>query len=187
MARAKQYNTTEVIEKAMYLFWKNGYENTSVRMLEQEMGINQFSIYSSFGNKEGVLIECLKAYKKKISIITNNLATANNGIIAIKEYFYNFLRFSKYKNISIGCLVTNTANEPAANQSSIITSTLNNFTSFIKTLFIDKIEEDTNRTKEEIEEVATYLMISLMGLANASRTHSEKQLHTYIEHTFKNI
>jgi hypothetical protein len=36
-----------VIEKAMSLFWRNGYQNTSVRMLEG-MGINQFSIYASF-------------------------------------------------------------------------------------------------------------------------------------------
>jgi AcrR family transcriptional regulator len=43
-----------VIEKAMSLFWRNGYQNTSVRMLEKEMGINQFSIYASFGNKHGV-------------------------------------------------------------------------------------------------------------------------------------
>ena len=46
MARKKQYNEAEVIEKAMRLFWRNGYESTSVRMLEKEMGINQFSIYN---------------------------------------------------------------------------------------------------------------------------------------------
>jgi hypothetical protein len=34
MARNKQYNEQEVIEKAMSLFWRNGYQNTSVRMLE---------------------------------------------------------------------------------------------------------------------------------------------------------
>jgi hypothetical protein len=34
MARNKQYNE-QVIEKAMSLFWRNGYQNTSVRMLER--------------------------------------------------------------------------------------------------------------------------------------------------------
>jgi AcrR family transcriptional regulator len=50
----------------MSLFWRNGYQNTSVRMLEKEMGINQFSIYASFGNKHGVFVESLKCYKTKI-------------------------------------------------------------------------------------------------------------------------
>ena len=56
MARQKKYIESEVIEKAMQLFWKNGYETTSVRMLEKEMGINQFSMYASCGNKQGVFI-----------------------------------------------------------------------------------------------------------------------------------
>ncbi|GAK75996.1 transcriptional regulator [Nonlabens ulvanivorans] len=55
MARKKEYIESEVIEKAMTLFWRNGYENTSMQMLEKEMGINKFSIYSSFGSKHGVL------------------------------------------------------------------------------------------------------------------------------------
>ena len=59
MARKKEYIEDEVIEKAMALFWRNGYETTSIQMLEKEMGINKFSIYSSFGNKEGVFIERL--------------------------------------------------------------------------------------------------------------------------------
>ena len=37
MARKKQYNEDEVVEKAMRLFWKNGYEITSMQMLEKEM------------------------------------------------------------------------------------------------------------------------------------------------------
>ena len=36
MARKKEYIEEEVLEKAMELFWRNGYESTSVRMLEKE-------------------------------------------------------------------------------------------------------------------------------------------------------
>ena len=53
MARKKQYIESEVIDKAMHLFWRKGYENTSMRMLENE-SINKFSIYASFGHKQGV-------------------------------------------------------------------------------------------------------------------------------------
>lgn len=66
MARQKAYKEEEVIEKAMNLFWRNGYETTSTRMLEKEMGINQFSIYSSFSNKQGVLLQSIKQYKNKL-------------------------------------------------------------------------------------------------------------------------
>ena len=69
MARKKEYTENEVIEKAMALFWRNGFETTSMQMLEKEMGINKFSIYSSFGNKNGVLLESIKCYRKNMSKI----------------------------------------------------------------------------------------------------------------------
>lgn len=69
MARKKEYIEDEVIERAMNLFWRNGYESTSMQMLEKEMGINKFSIYSSFGSKHGVFLESLKSYKGKVSTL----------------------------------------------------------------------------------------------------------------------
>jgi TetR/AcrR family transcriptional repressor of nem operon len=57
----------------MQLFWCNGYETTSMQMLEKEMGINKFSIYASFGNKHGLFIESLKCYKLKVSVILEKL------------------------------------------------------------------------------------------------------------------
>jgi hypothetical protein len=46
MARAKQYNEQEVIENDVFV---NGYESTR-SYVGKEMGINQFSIYASFGS-----------------------------------------------------------------------------------------------------------------------------------------
>jgi AcrR family transcriptional regulator len=63
MARKKEYQEDLVLEKAMHTFWANGFENTSLRILEKDMGINQFSIYSSFGSKQGLFIEVLKKHK----------------------------------------------------------------------------------------------------------------------------
>ena len=86
MARKKEYKEEEVIENAMYLFWQNGYENTSMKMLEQEMGINKFSIYSSFGSKHGLFLESLKCYNSKIKKIFEKLKNASNGVEDIKEF-----------------------------------------------------------------------------------------------------
>ncbi|MFT4804982.1 MAG: TetR/AcrR family transcriptional repressor of nem operon, partial [Psychroserpens sp.] len=89
MARTKQYSEEEVINKAMHLFWRNGYKNTSMQMLEKEMGINKFSIYSSFGNKHGLFLECLKSYKRKVNSIFEEFKNSNNGLQDIKDFFYN--------------------------------------------------------------------------------------------------
>jgi len=87
VARKKQYNETEVLEKAMRLFWKNGYETTSMQMLEKEMGINKFSIYASFGSKQGLFLESLKHYKSKVHAILDKLKKGTNGVEDIKQFF----------------------------------------------------------------------------------------------------
>jgi hypothetical protein len=46
MARSKQYSE-QVIEKAMSLFWRNGYQNTSVRMLERKWASINFPFIKS--------------------------------------------------------------------------------------------------------------------------------------------
>ena len=55
MPRNKTYSDELVLEKAMNVFWIHGYDATSLRLLEKEMGINQFSIYASFKNKKNLI------------------------------------------------------------------------------------------------------------------------------------
>ncbi len=187
MARKKQYIEQEVLDKAMGLFWRNGYESTSVRMLEKEMGINQFSIYASFGSKQGVFLESIKAYQNKIQCITDKLEESQNGIIGIKQYFYDFLEFAKENNKSKGCLVTNTVNELGEHADPIIMSELEKFAANIKNLFLNNLQQDKEKNKLTIERQANYLMTSILGLSVASKIFSDKQLEDSIETVFQNI
>ena len=187
MARQKQYDEVEVLEKAMNLFWRNGYETTSMQMLEKEMGINKFSIYSSFGSKNELFIESLKCYKLKLGGIMRKLQQADNGLVGIKQYFYDFLDFSKEDKISKGCLVTNTANEIHSDADQIIHENLTQFTNDVKQLFASVLAQDKSKSNVEIQQQAEYLLISMFGLSSASRIFPPNQLKNYIEHIFKAI
>ncbi len=185
MARKKEYVEEEVIEKAMNLFWKNGYETTSMQMLEKEMGINKFSIYSSFGSKNGVLLESIKCYRKKLKVITDKLLISNNGIKGIEQYFYDFLSFSKdHANFIKGCLVTNTANELNADSDPKLKSKLSIFTNDIRNLFLNNLEQELTLTEKERNEQADYFIVSMFGLASASKIFNESQLHIFIKNIF---
>jgi TetR/AcrR family transcriptional repressor of nem operon len=108
MARKKEYNENEVVEKAMQQFWRNGYETTSMQILEKEMGINKFSIYASFGNKHGLFIESLKCYKLKVSVILEKFKNATNSVADIKEFFYDSVAADFKGSTQKGCFITNT-------------------------------------------------------------------------------
>lgn len=187
MARKKEYKEEEVIEKAMDLFWRNGYETTSMQMLEKEMGINKFSIYSSFGNKNGVFLESIKCYKLKLNSIIDQLKVASDGIEGLKNYFHDFLEFSKESNFGKGCLITNTANELGGDIDPKIKSELSKFTNEIRQLFKDALEQNTTKDSETLDKQADYLIISMFGLSSASRMFNKIQLDNYIENIFKNL
>lgn len=187
MARKKKYSEDVVIEKAMNLFWRNGFETTSMLMLEKEMGINKFSIYSSFGNKDGVFLESIKCYKLKIKEITSKLETSCNGLKGLKQYFYDFIEFSKDSTLRKGCLITNSANELHEGTNPNIKAELSKFTNKIRSLFANNLQQEDNLSSTEVEEKADYLIISVFGLASASRVFNDEQLYNYTENIFKNL
>jgi TetR/AcrR family transcriptional repressor of nem operon len=189
MARAKQYNEQEVIEKAMSLFWRNGYESTSVRMLEKEMGINQFSIYASFGSKHGVFLESLKCYKSKIYSVFKKLQNGTDGVNDIKAFFYDSVemptKMGDFNNK--GCLLTNTYNEFANNADQLIQAQMTEFMDNLKTVFIQKLAINSTKDEVAIAKQANYLVLAKHGLAAASRVNNKQEIEDYIELTFRNI
>lgn len=187
MARKKQYREEEVIDKAMHLFWRNGYENTSMQMLEKEMGINKFSIYSSFGNKHGLFLESLKSYKAKRKIMFDKLKNATNGVEDIKQFFYDSVAVCDQEGNEKGCLLTNTYYEFSASEDEIVNKQITPFMDNLKSLFIEKLKMDPTKDEDTILKQANFLVLAKHGLAAATRVNSKKEIEDYIEMTFKNI
>ena len=187
MPRKKQYNEQEVIEKAMQLFWLNGYETTSVQMLEKEMGINKFSIYASFGSKDGVFLESIKCYEKQLNVLIDKLKDSSDGVHSIKEYFREFLLFSKGNKSGKGCLITNTANEIGQDANAKIKTVLRDFLDRVRNVFATVLAKDTTKDGKTIEHQTDYLIISMFGLSSASRVFEPEQMENYIENIFRNI
>jgi len=59
---AKQFDRDQVLEKAMELFWAQGYEATGMAQLTEHMGIGRQSLYDTFGDKRTLLLEALRRY-----------------------------------------------------------------------------------------------------------------------------
>jgi AcrR family transcriptional regulator len=64
MARARVFDVDKAIETATELFWRNGYERTSLADLTTAMGITPPSFYFAFGSKEGLFKRVLEHYLK---------------------------------------------------------------------------------------------------------------------------
>jgi len=65
VGRKRAFDKEVVLDKAMRLFWTNGYSGTSVANLSSELGINTSSLYGTFGNKEQLFQDSLAHYVKQ--------------------------------------------------------------------------------------------------------------------------
>lgn len=60
--RPRAFDIDEALDKAMEIFWKQGYEGTSLTDLTEAMGINRPSLYATFGNKEALFSKAIDRY-----------------------------------------------------------------------------------------------------------------------------
>ena len=62
MGRPKGFSREEVLEKAMPVFWKHGFADTTLQELEQATGVNKSGLYTEFRDKEDLFVACLRHY-----------------------------------------------------------------------------------------------------------------------------
>jgi AcrR family transcriptional regulator len=62
MGRPKSFSREEVLEKAMPVFWKHGFADTSLQQLERATGVNKSGLYTEFRDKDDLFVACLRHY-----------------------------------------------------------------------------------------------------------------------------
>jgi TetR/AcrR family transcriptional repressor of nem operon len=112
MSRPREFDTTEVLDRATRLFWRRGYGGTSLNELEAEMGIGRTSIYAAFGGKESLFIAAVDHYDATYSYKLRAALKAGGGVRrSIERYFEELLAAFNDPDLPLGCLITNVAVE----------------------------------------------------------------------------
>ncbi|MEU8698849.1 TetR/AcrR family transcriptional regulator [Streptomyces sp. NPDC048680] len=62
IGRPRGFDADEALERAMLVFWDQGYEGASLANLTDAMGISTTSMYAAFGNKEALFRKALERY-----------------------------------------------------------------------------------------------------------------------------
>ncbi|HEV8290316.1 MAG TPA: TetR/AcrR family transcriptional regulator [Tepidisphaeraceae bacterium] len=60
--RPRNFDTDKALDQALNIFWRKGYEGTTLPDLTHAMGINRPSLYAAFGNKESLFKKALQRY-----------------------------------------------------------------------------------------------------------------------------
>src|SRR5277367_4524742 len=65
IGRPREFDIDRVLEKAMELFWRQGYEGTSLTDLTRELGLTRPSLYAAFESKEELFLRALDLYESR--------------------------------------------------------------------------------------------------------------------------
>jgi len=107
MGRPKNFSRVQVLEKAMPVFWKHGFADTSLQDLERATGVNKSGLYTEFRNKEDLFMACLRHYLEnqgKRGLLTKEPLGWNN----VEDFLKNG---PLYKGEQQGCFSVNSMRE----------------------------------------------------------------------------
>ncbi|MFI8194440.1 TetR/AcrR family transcriptional regulator [Streptomyces sp. NPDC085946] len=119
MARSKEFDPDAVLQSALELFWRRGYEATSMADLVDHLGIGRASIYATFGNKRDLYLKALDRYGESHNpLLLRELSQPGPALPAVRAVVRRFAgEAADEARRSAGCFVTNTAAELAPHDS----------------------------------------------------------------------
>ncbi len=92
MAKAA-YDREDIINRSIELFWRHGFNGSSMQQVVDTTGLKPGSIYYSFGNKEALFKEALGQYaRKRIEKIRRTLDAAPDVGEASVCYWIRWLK-----------------------------------------------------------------------------------------------
>src|SRR6266536_699926 len=112
MARTKEFDPDTALQGALELFWRRGYEATSMADLVQHLGIGRASIYATFGSKHELYLKALDRY---LQLRNPNpielLSQPGPALPAVRALVQQYAEESACDEQRRGCLVVNAAVE----------------------------------------------------------------------------
>jgi TetR/AcrR family transcriptional regulator, transcriptional repressor for nem operon len=109
MARTKEFDPDVALRAALDLFWRQGYEATSLQDLVDHLGIGRASIYATFGSKDELYRQALKRYSGELGLRYLDLLSGPSPLAAVRELVASVAL--EAITDPKGCLITNTAVE----------------------------------------------------------------------------
>ncbi|MGY8662365.1 TetR/AcrR family transcriptional regulator [Bradyrhizobium sp. UFLA05-109] len=65
LGRPRTFDVKAALDAAVEVFWRHGYEGSSIGMLIEAMGIGVPSLYAAFGNKDELFRKAVERYDEK--------------------------------------------------------------------------------------------------------------------------
>jgi len=179
MGRPKNISREGVLEKALPVFWKHGFADSSLQELEKATGVNKSGLYAEFADKGDLYLESLRHYLKK---------RQQEGLLTAQTLGWkNIERFLKLGPCSLegqkGCFSVNSMSQfavlPPAAQSIVSQSR-----AFLKELIARNVEAEKPAMRSAVlaEMILTFFTgISMEQHLKASKASMKRKVDDFMK------
>ena len=109
MGRPREFDIDTAIKTATELFWRKGYEGTSLSDLTGAMGITAPSFYFAFGNKEKLFRRVIEQYyESQLALLDSALREPTVRGVA-ERFLYGYADLLTDSSHAPGCLALNSS------------------------------------------------------------------------------
>lgn len=169
--RPRRFDAKVVLDAALELFWKRGYNTTTTRDLEIGLGLSQSSLYNEFGSKQALLEAALDRYEALTNqALLTPLEGAEQGLTAIEQFFSNLAHWVTHDGRR-GCMLINMMAEDGA-ATAAITRRTRRYRNRVKSALKECLEQAAQTgesTAVDIDERADLLLGLVLGFNIAAR------------------
>ena len=178
MARPKEFDPERALAKAMNLFWRLGYENTSLEALMKEMGIARQSLYDTFGDKRTLYLKALAHYRdqtnSRMQEILNEIPSVSDGFARL---LYGLAAETREQH-ERGCLLL-TANLQRDPKDAIARDFLRDNQARVEAIFLQALARAQKQgelsPKDEPAALARFFVVTIQGMRAMARLKSDRK------------
>lgn len=168
MARTKEFNEDQALDKAIEIFWHKGYNGTSAQDLVTHLGLSRSSLYDTFGDKQKLFSQSLQRYQKQSQDqIVELLEVSKNIKETLHDIFKQAVIESLQDRITKGCFMVNSSVELAMHD--------------------EEIAKIVKSNSQKMEEVFTNAVKKGQAAGHISKATDAKALARFIFNTYSGI
>jgi TetR/AcrR family transcriptional repressor of nem operon len=155
------------VNRALALFWRKGYQATSVADLLAAMTISRSSFYAAFTDKRSLFIECLDLFSARTLDMLQRGRAEMPPIDALQNFFERSFFGARGAKGHWGCMLVNTVLEMADVDSELAARASQHLSDMQR--FFQSCLQEAGATPARAEELAAMLMLFNEGIRVSSR------------------
>ena len=177
MARPREFDESEALDRAMKVFWSKGYASTSLDDLLSGTGIARQSLYSTFGDKHSLFLKALQRYLDKNSRPLRTVLMEAPSVAQALRAAFSAIAEEAATEKRRGCMLVNAITElvPGDAEVSKLVEANHRFLLATFRMGLERAAKDGELADgADIEDLAHYLVAAHQGLRVVARVDQSR-------------